>query len=128
MTRINCIPPCELADKHLVAEYRELPRLYALVEKAVARGELPDDERNPEAYTMGQGHVRFFYSRLGYITTRYSALISEMIRRGFSPQHRSAPLALKYIELIPANWWRDWEPTPEAMETNRARIQERLAA
>jgi hypothetical protein len=125
MTRINCVPPRELTDKHLVAEYRELPRVYALAEKAVKRGERPDDVRNPERYTMGKGHVRFFYSRLGYITTRYSALITEMIRRGFKPQFRSAPLALRYIETIPANWWRDWEPNGLALEINRRRISER---
>lgn len=30
MTRINCVPVRELGGKHLVAEYRELPRVYAL--------------------------------------------------------------------------------------------------
>jgi len=31
MTRINCAPKKELSDKHLAAEYRELPRIFGLV-------------------------------------------------------------------------------------------------
>ncbi|ENT03393.1 hypothetical protein C038_02848 [Brucella sp. 63/311] len=41
MTRINCIPPAELTGPHLVAEYRELPRVFALVRAAIQRGEAP---------------------------------------------------------------------------------------
>lgn len=38
MTRINLIPPSELHYKHLVAEYRELPRVFGLVRRAQANG------------------------------------------------------------------------------------------
>ena len=31
MTRINTMPPEHLTDQHLFAEYRELPRIFALV-------------------------------------------------------------------------------------------------
>ena len=34
MTRINCVPVEELHQKHLVAEYRELPRVFRLAEAA----------------------------------------------------------------------------------------------
>ena len=47
MTRINGIPPQELTGPHLVAEYRELPRIFALVRAAAARGARPEDPRNP---------------------------------------------------------------------------------
>jgi len=33
MTRINCIPVTELHNKHLVAEYRELPRIFKLARR-----------------------------------------------------------------------------------------------
>ncbi|CUW45036.1 endonuclease V [Brucella vulpis] len=78
MTRINCIPPAELTGPHLVAEYRELPRVFALVRAAIQRGEAPQDPRNPQQYTLGAGHVRFFYARLGYLAKRQAALIAEM--------------------------------------------------
>ena len=78
MTRINCIPPRQLSREHLIAEYRELPRIFALVHAAIARGESPDDPRNPTSYTLGAGHVRFFYCRLGYLVKRQLAIIDEM--------------------------------------------------
>ena len=36
MTRINCIPVEELSTPHLIAEYRELPRVFALAHNAAA--------------------------------------------------------------------------------------------
>ncbi len=33
MTRINLVPPSELCDQHLLAEYRELTRIPNLVAK-----------------------------------------------------------------------------------------------
>lgn len=33
MTRVNVIPVEELHDKHLIAEYREIPRIVNLVRK-----------------------------------------------------------------------------------------------
>ena len=36
MTRINLLPPSQLADQHLIAEWRELPRIFGLVKKKLA--------------------------------------------------------------------------------------------
>ncbi|MDR5651311.1 pyrimidine dimer DNA glycosylase/endonuclease V [Ruixingdingia sedimenti] len=125
MTRINCIPPAELTTPHLVAEYRELPRIFGLVRAAIARGEGPGDPRNPGDYRLGPGHVRFFYPRLGWLARRQAALVAEMQARGHAPAFTD-PWGL--IEGIPADWCGDWTPTPAAMALNRARIAERLAA
>ncbi|MGP2427932.1 pyrimidine dimer DNA glycosylase/endonuclease V, partial [Escherichia coli] len=38
MTRINLTLVSELADQHLMAEYRELPRVFGAVRKHVANG------------------------------------------------------------------------------------------
>jgi deoxyribonuclease (pyrimidine dimer) len=123
MTRINCIPPAELTSRHLVAEYRELPRIFALVRAAIARGETPDDPRNPPDYRLGTGHVRFFYCRLGYLAKRQAALVGEMQSRGFKPTFTD-PSGL--LLGIPAVWCGDWEPSEAAISANRARIAERL--
>lgn len=56
MTRINCVPVEELTDKHLLAEYRELPRIFNLA-RAV--------EDAPTEYVLGTGHMKFFYDKLG---------------------------------------------------------------
>lgn len=86
MTRINCIPPSKLTGPHLVAEYRELPRVFPLVRAAILRGDVPGDPRNPADYRLGAGHVRFFYPRLGYLAQRQAALVAEMLARGYAPR------------------------------------------
>lgn len=122
MTRINVVPPAELCDQHLLAEYRELPRIFGLVERAVQRGERPDDPRNPMAYTLGAGHCRFFYARLAYLSTRFRHLRDELERRGFRLQFTQPPPRGD----IPDEWWCSWAPDAQAVEVNRARIQERM--
>ena len=118
MTRINCIPVEELSAKHLVAEYREIGRIYALAITAYNRGEQP--AQHGTRYTLGKGHVKFFYSRLGYVCKRHRELIAEMLRRGYNPTYRTvAPPDL------PNSWMRDWEPCATAQLINRARIAER---
>lgn len=123
MTRINCIPPSELVGAHLVAEYRELPRIFALVRAAIARGERPDDPRNPLDYRLGAGHVRFFYCRLGYLARRQAELVAEMQARGYRPAFTATE---RLLDGFPQDWCQDWQPTPEAMAANRARIADRL--
>lgn len=123
MTRINVVPPSELSTKHLVAEYRELPRIFGLVEKAVLRGERPDDPRNPTEYRLGTGHVRFFYNKLWFLIDRYHELVAEMYRRGFNPQYATPPLGGTIG--IDDGWWQDYSPTEEALALNRQRIAER---
>lgn len=125
MTRINCIPPSELTGPHLVAEYRELPRIFALVRAAIARGEQPDDPRNPPEYRLGSGHVRFFYPRLGFLARRQAALVAEMLARGYAPGYTETA---HLMDGFAAEWCADWQPTDQAMALNRARIAERLAA
>lgn len=122
MTRINCVPVEELSTRHLVAEYRELPRVYGLARRALARGERPDD--HPTAYVLGPGHVRFFYSRLGYVRWRQVALVLEMLRRGYHPNYTETPTLAEF----PAGWQRGWVPEAEALAMCRARIRERGGA
>lgn len=123
MTRINCIPPSELTVQHLIAEYRELPRIFGLVRAAIARGEKPTDPRNPAQYRLGAGHVRFFYPRLGWLAKRQASLIAEMRARGFAPQFDDIS---GLLDAIPSEWQGDWSPDAEAIALNRARIALRL--
>lgn len=120
MTRINCVPPSELTRQHLVAEYRELPRVFGLVRAAIDRGETPTPA---PAYTLGKGHVRFFYTRLAWLARRQAALIAEMQRRGYAPAY-GAPT----LDDFPQEWCGDWDPPAEALRVNRARIAERVRA
>lgn len=120
MTRINCIPVEELTGPHLVAEYRELPRVFNLARKAAEKGTI----QPKSTYTLGTGHVIFFYTRLTYLAKRFLALIDEMQHRGYHPNF-TEDLAVAHAD-IPAALWNDWTPTPEAMAINRERIALRL--
>lgn len=119
MTRINCVPVQELSGAHLVAEYRELPRVFALAEKAAARGEFSQ----PEHYTLGKGHMLFFYTRLAYLAKRHQELVEEMKRRGYRPSFSG--VQREQFPNIPDSFWNDWAPDEEALRINRQRIAER---
>ncbi len=120
MTRINCVPVEELSREHLIAEYRELPRVFALARKAAER----KDIKKIDFYTLGKGHVLFFYTRLAYLARRHIELVSEMQRRGYTPNF-TASLQESHAD-IPAELWGDWAPTKEALAINRQRIADRL--
>ena len=123
MTRINCVNVADLSPKHLVAEYRELPRCFKLMEAAQDRGESLYDKRNPSKYTLGAGHVRFFYDKGLYLLKRQSQIIEEMLRRDYNPKHTDPH------SLVPAGLamcrMKDWTPTKEDMVLNWERLHER---
>lgn len=130
MTRINVVPEQELSDCHLAGEYHEISRVFELVRKS------PHTRKPvciPKEYLLGRDHVRFFYDKLGYIARRYISLALEMRYRAFKRGQDSAVdmhIVLEIVECahdsIPDDrWWNDYQPTPEALALNRARIEER---
>lgn len=120
MTRINLVPPSELSGPHLVAEYRELPRIFGLVRNRVAKGQTPKDCKIPTKYKLGIGHVTFFFDKLRFLKDRQCSLIQEMKNRGYKPSFSDPDIA-----DIPSDWKNQYSPTPEALSINRARIKER---
>jgi hypothetical protein len=125
MTRINCIPPSELTRQHLVAEYRELPRIFGMVLGMVERGVTsPAQAKIPPTYRMGTGHMKFFCDKLEYLVQRQRALVDEMLSRGYQPKHTD-PESLRDIG-IPKDWYNSWSPDERALAISRARIEERL--
>lgn len=119
MTRINTIDPELLSDKHLNAEYRELPRIFDLAKEACKRKESPWDKRNPSKYTMGTGHVRFFYNKLNWLVSRQRAIIAEKDRRGFVSNFTDVN---SLIDGIPKVWLGDWQPTDRDYAVNLQRL------
>lgn len=117
MTRINTVAPVHLLDQHLIAEYRELPRIFALARPAP---EAPTD------YTLGRGHMLFFYHRLAYLRRRHAALVAECRARGFAVNYPEAPAETP--EQRAAGLGGDWIPGPADTMLNLARLQERLGA
>lgn len=119
MTRINCVPVEELSGPHLVAEYRELPRVFGLAEKAALRSGF----KQPSHYTLGTGHVLFFYTRLGYLSKRHCQLVEEMRKREYKPSFNG--VRREDFPNIPDMYWADWTPDEAAMQINRQRLEER---
>lgn len=118
MTRINVVPPRELSDKHLGAEYRELPRIFGLVRVAQSRGWRAADPRYPADYVLGRGHVLFFYPRLSWLCARYDLLVQECRRR-----QRVVNFPSPDTSGIADEWFGGYIVTPEALALNRQRIK-----
>lgn len=121
MTRINLLPPSELSDQHLMAEYRELPMVNAALTRSLASASGFDPRRIPDRYTLNAGHVLFFYDKGPWLLSRYAQLIAELRFRGYAvdPDARE----VRWDHFLPGG---GWEADPEAVEVSRARIIERL--
>lgn len=125
MTRINVVPVQSLTREHLVAEYRELPRTFALAHKASISSR-PWTNNQPKQYTLGTGHILFFYDKLGFLAKRQLELIQEMFRRGYEPKFLDC-LKEQWRDKIPAGYWKDYVPTEDAIKINQERIDKRLS-
>lgn len=119
MTRINVVPVTELSQKHLIAEYREIVRVFALARKSQFE---MHKKQQPACYTLGTGHVLFFYDKLKFISNRYDELCQEMIFRGYQCNRIAKEDLHKDIESF---MFHDYVPTQEALSINRQRIKER---
>ena len=74
MTRINLgIPPADLCDQHLIAEYRELPRLFSFSAKS----------KPPKSFRLGSGHVLWCAQYQHTMRTRQHSIVKEMHYREF---------------------------------------------
>jgi deoxyribonuclease (pyrimidine dimer) len=124
MTRINIIPPCELFDQHLIAEYREIFMIAGSLRRTLNSKTGYKESRVPKNYTLNKGHVYFFYNKGFYLHKRYNAIIEEMQNRGFKPD-----LDRKF----PANIFRnnglynDWNPEESDYRIIKQRIKEKIA-
>lgn len=122
MTRINLIDPKDLIRQHLVAEYRELPRVFGLVYAQQEKGKTPKDIAIPPTYRLGTGHVTFFYDKLLFLRKRFGLLVDEMHARGYTVNHAYIP---SFTADISAEWWNDYQPTDTEIAISNARIEER---
>ena len=123
MTRINCVDPSMLSDKHLVAEYNELPRVFRLV---LQTGEDPRWlKATHRTYKLGSGHLKFFYTKCQYLKKRYVELYKEMLRREMKPHSSVVKAVLTRAKFIDKEFCEDWEPTEANWAENIKRLKER---
>jgi hypothetical protein len=102
MTRINAgIKPIQLIDAHLFAEYRELKRIPNTINsgKAVVKN-------IPNNFTLGTGHVKWFYNKLKYLHNRSNNIYAELLRRNYIVEDYS-----NCFENLPQNLYNDWDDT-----------------
>jgi hypothetical protein len=117
MTRINiAIPPHELTTRHLIAEHREIKR----VPNVVSRGRY-NLKSIPPKFTLGKGHVAFFYDKLLYLKNRYEEIYAECKKRDFKVTYYGDAW-----NDIPAKLMNDYIPTKQDEQIIRQRIQEKL--
>jgi deoxyribonuclease (pyrimidine dimer) len=128
MTRVNLVPAEELTDQHLFAEFRELKMIPKSLARSIrARGLEGVVKMIPAAFTLGKGHVSFFYDKGAYLGDRYERLRIELSRRGvnFDRSSRLDPDGV-YSEHH-ATLAGFWTPPPEALVLIRERIASRIA-
>lgn len=106
MTRINCgINPIELTKEHLLAEHREIKR----IPNCILSGRF-NLNGIPNTFTLGTGHVKFFYNKLEYLYNRYLLIYNDCIRRNYNVEdysnafieamHKYPKLCNNYTETI----------------------------
>ncbi len=123
MTRINLIDPSELADQHLVAEYREIFMVGPALQRSLKSPNWnKTKETLPKKFTLNGGHVKFFYNKGKYLHKRYEELIEEMKSRGMNPD----PSRTFKREQWPDDLYNDWLPTTKDLEIIRERITQRI--
>ena len=121
MTRINIIEPKELADQHLVAEYREIFMVGSSLQRSL-KSKSWDINSIPKRYTLNTGHVKFFYNKGKYLSKRYDELRKEMKSRGMNPD--SSRVFKR--EQWPDELWNEWMPLVEDYKIIRQRIEEKI--
>ena len=123
MTRINIVPLQELADQHLVAEYREMFMVGSALQRTLASKNRDKSLSSiPEKFTLNTGHVKFFYNKGEYLHKRYKQLVSEMKARGMNPDPERKFKREQWPDIL----YNDWTPSPEEQLIVRQRIQERI--
>jgi len=115
MTRINVIDPKTLTDSHLLAEHRETTR----VPNTINSGKANLNAKIPPQYTLGKGHVSFYYNKLKWLHERYNAVHKECLERGFN-------VVYKWPDSVPEHLYNDAEIHDEAYVINRERVLERF--
>lgn len=128
MTRINVVPPTELTNEHLMAEYHELPRIFSLVRSRISKGHKAYIVRleAPDYYVLGKGHMLFFYTRCQFLIDRFTALAGELLDRGYNIDLGLYNDILDSAITLPDEWLGNYEPDDWALVANRERIQDRL--
>lgn len=123
MTRINIVPPEELYDQHLVAEYREMLMVPGSLKRTLSSKVGFRQDKVASTFTLNKGHVYFFFDKGLYLDKRYSSLVEEMKARGMNPD----PSRRFPKEVFPSHLYNDWTPSDSELNIARERISLRVS-
>lgn len=124
MTRINLVPVEDLKNKHLLAEYREMPMVPASLNRTLKSKKGLVRSRISKKYTLNAGHVYFFYDKGKFLDDRYSRIVEEMKKRGWNPDPNRIFPATIFKEN---NLYGDYEPSNDEINISNNRIQLRIS-
>lgn len=148
MTRVNLVPPSELMDAHLFAEFRELKMLpkslnrslQAALRREIKRGNRASFSVHgqeaayenvykniPAKFCLGAGHVSFFYNKGAYLRTRYEVIRIELAKRGINFNREAEFDPDGVYAKLPEKWNQHYRPTDEALFMILQRIESRIA-
>ena len=120
MTRISvAVRAVELCDSHLIRERIEILRIPNSIKSGKAKVNL---SKTPKQFTLGTGHVVFFYSRLKYLHDRYNELTNECLERKFKVTDYSDA-----FDGLPKHLYNDYEETSNDRKLLVERVNERLS-
>ena len=75
----------------------------------------------PKKFTLGKGHVTFFYDKILFIKKRYKEIHEECLARGFTVTDFSSN-----FDTVPTQYMNDYAPTKEETVLLEKRITERF--
>lgn len=107
--RIHCVPPEYLTDAELEKERDTIIGVFSAVSQAISKGRTPDYYKQFDKYVFGEGHLKFFYTKVSFLKHRYKHIEAVMRDRGMIDGIRLPKTAKK----ITPEWCRGWNPTED---------------
>ena len=104
-----------------MAEYREIFMIGSALQRSL-NSKNWDPKRIPKKFTLGTGHVMFFYDKGKYLYKRYEQIKHELTKRNYKLNKNR----LFKTTQFPINYYNDWEPTKEDQAIVWKRIEERI--
>ena len=127
MTRVNLVDPKYLADQHLFAEYRELKHVPKALVRSLKTRKWADIEKEiPKEFTLGKGHVKFFWNKLQFINNRFIACKVELERRNYDISTIPYDIMLPLQSLPDGPQIKNWVPSVSEIQTSWERIQSKI--
>lgn len=81
-------------------------------------------ENIPEKFTLGTGHVKFFYDKLFYLYSRYQEIYNECVSRGYRVQNYEGAFHPVYKTPL-CDLFNNWQPSEEDINLVKQRLLEK---